>query len=99
MKKESWVSEPTRFILMHDIALYPYWNGGASIGISQWHNTSNPGKVFDEKTVGVSPDKFRGPVGFVDGHAQQCDFGSIIKRNPLHGLDPGKDWTWYKPLQ
>jgi hypothetical protein len=32
LKKESWVPEPTRFIMFYDMAVYPY-----SL-ISQWHN-------------------------------------------------------------
>lgn len=94
LKKVSWVPEPTRFILMHEIAIYP-WTHDGNTEITQWHNASNPGKVFDTKTVKQNPDRIVAPIGFVDGHAHVCDFTPIIKKNPLRGLEPGKDWMWY----
>lgn len=36
---------------------------------------------------------------FVDGHSEQCDFSSVIKKNPLRGLEPGRNWDWFKPLR
>ena len=30
---------------------------------------------------------------------KQFDFTAIIKKNPMRGLEPGKDWMWYKPLK
>ena len=26
-------------------------------------------------------------------------FTDIIKKNPMHGFEPGKDWMLYKPLK
>ncbi len=95
LKKESWVPDPTRFILMHEFAAYP-WQGD---NITVWHNGSNPGKMFDAKTIRGDPDKILAPVLFVDGHGQQCDFTAVMKKNLMHGLEPGKDWMWYKPLK
>ena len=95
LKKESWPPEPSRFILMHEFAAYP-WQGD---NITSWHGASNPGKMFHASTLKTDADKLVGPVLFVEGHVQQCDFTAIIKKNPMHGLEPGKDWIWYKPLK
>jgi prepilin-type processing-associated H-X9-DG protein len=50
-------------------------------------------------TIKGDPDKLISPILFVDGHVQQCDFTPIMKRNLVRGLEPGKDWMWYKPLK
>jgi prepilin-type N-terminal cleavage/methylation domain-containing protein len=101
LKKESWVREPSRFIVIHENGVYPWGSGGSSDGlqITQWHGASNPGKVFTETTVKSDPDKLLTMLLFVDGHSQQCDLSPIIRQNPLRGLEPGKDWMWYKPLR
>jgi prepilin-type N-terminal cleavage/methylation domain-containing protein len=93
LKKESWVPDRTRFIVIHEMGVYPWYPSG--LQMTQWHGASNPGKVFTDTTV---PDKLLSELLFVDGHSQQVDFSPIIKKNPLQGLEPGKDWMWYKPL-
>ena len=93
LKKESWPPDPSRFILMHEFAAYP-WDGDE---ITSWHGASNPGKMFDPTTIKGDRDKLVAPILFVDGHGQQCDFTVIMKTNLRHALEPGKDWMWYKP--
>ena len=78
---------------MHEFAACP-WQGD---NITSWHGASNPGKMYTASTVNRDPDKLISPVLFVDGHGQQCDFTAIMKKNLMHGLEPGKDWMWYKP--
>jgi hypothetical protein len=95
LKKESWPPEPSRFILMHEFAAYP-WDDDV---ITSWHKASNPGKMFDPSTIKSDPDKLLAPILFVDGHSQQCDFTGIMKANLTHALEPGKEWVWYKPLR
>jgi prepilin-type N-terminal cleavage/methylation domain-containing protein len=98
LKKESWVLDPTRFIVMHEFAAFP-WNNDGQINITQWHGASNPGKMFDPSTIKGNRDKLLAPIAFADGHSQPCDFTAIIKKNPRRGLEPGRDWMWYKPLK
>jgi prepilin-type N-terminal cleavage/methylation domain-containing protein len=95
LKKESWVPEPTRFIMMHEFAVYP-WQGD---NITVWHGASSPGKMFTSITIKEDRDKILAPVLFVDGHGQQCDFTAVMKKNLMRGLEPGKDWMWYKPIK
>lgn len=100
LKKESWASQPSRFILMHEPAPYPWADSddaGAAIRIAQWHETSNPGKMFDQNAIKSDPDRLVGPVVFVDGHGQRCDFTATMKANPMRGLEPGANYRWYKP--
>jgi len=98
LKKESWVPDLTRFIMFHDMAVYPWQNfQNGTVEISQWHNTANPGKIWNTKTINSNPEKMVGTIAFVDGHAQLCDFSPIFKKDLARGLEPGKDWMWYKP--
>jgi prepilin-type N-terminal cleavage/methylation domain-containing protein len=95
LKKESWAPEPGRFILMHEPAPYPWAdsdNAGAAIRIGQWHGSSHPGKMFDENAIQADPDLLLGPVAFVDGHTQRCDFSGTMKANPKQGLEPSKNY-------
>jgi type II secretory pathway pseudopilin PulG len=98
LKKESWVADTSRFIVMHEWAAWP-WVHDNTVDITQWHGASNPGKMFDPTTIKGDRDKLLAPILFVDGHSQQCDFTAIMKKNPRRGLEPGKDWMWYKPLK
>ena len=97
LKKESWVPDTGRFIMMHEYAAFP-WNIDGMILVTSWHGASNPGQLFDPSTLKGDRDKLIAPTLFVDGHSQQCDFTAIIKKNPRRGLERGKDWMWYKPL-
>jgi prepilin-type N-terminal cleavage/methylation domain-containing protein len=94
LKKESYPPNPSRFIMLHEFAAYP-WQGD---NVTSWHGASNPGKMYTGSTVSQDPDKLLAPVLFVDGHGQQCDFTTTMKKNLMHGLEPGNDWMWYKPL-
>jgi prepilin-type N-terminal cleavage/methylation domain-containing protein len=102
LKKENWPPDPSRFITMHEWAACPRAAhdlfGG--IHVVQWHSANHPGKEYQSApTIQGAPEKFAAPVLFVDGHSQQCDFTAVIKNNPLRGLEPTKDWMWYKPLK
>jgi prepilin-type N-terminal cleavage/methylation domain-containing protein len=95
-KKESWVPDPSRFIMVHEMAAYPYYQGGV-LSVAAWHGASNPGKAYDANTVKTAAIKFVAPILFVDSHAWQCDFTASIKSDPQRALEPTKDWIWYKP--
>jgi prepilin-type N-terminal cleavage/methylation domain-containing protein len=103
LKKEDWAPQPSRFILMHEWAAYPWSPPNPTqntLAVTAWHGAANPGNMmWNASSIRAMGDKLVAPVGFVDGHAQQCDFTAIIKKNPLRGLEPGKDWMWYKPLK
>jgi prepilin-type N-terminal cleavage/methylation domain-containing protein len=95
LKKEHWPPDPARFILMHEVAAYP-WQAD---NITSWHSASAPGKMFTGSSINGDRDKIIAPVLMVDGHAQQCDFTAIMKKNLHRALEEGKDWMWYNPLK
>jgi len=102
MKRLSWPPDPARFIAMHEKAAYPFYGGdmfGHKMFVFGWHGASNPGYIVDANTLPSDRNQLVAPTLFVDGHCQQCDFTATIKKNPMHGLEPTKDWVWYKPLQ
>jgi prepilin-type N-terminal cleavage/methylation domain-containing protein len=96
-KKESWPPDPSRFIMMHEPAAYP-WNQSGVIEVTQWHNATRPGQMFSAATLKDS-EKLVAPTLFVDGHAQQCDFTASIRNNPRRALEPKPGWIWYKPAR
>ena len=98
-KKESWPPDPARFIMVHELAAYPWDQVGGGTALTIWHGASNPGKMFTASTIKLGRDKLVAPVLFVDGHSRQCDFTANILKNPNRGLEPGKDWVWYKPIK
>jgi prepilin-type N-terminal cleavage/methylation domain-containing protein len=95
-KKESWVPDPSRFIMMHEPATYP-WNVGSGVLFGQWHYSAYPGRMFNPTTLDSDRDRFIAPVAFVDGHSRACDFTKTFRADPNHALEPGGDWIWYKP--
>jgi hypothetical protein len=99
-KKESWAPQPSRFIMMHEAATYP-WDTASDTGgipaIAQWHYSIHPGMMFNPTALMSDPDKFVAPILFVDGHSRQIDFTRVFRANPLRALEPGEDWMWYKP--
>jgi len=96
LKKETWVPNPARFIMMHEQAAFP-WNDSGEVYVTQWHGATHPGKTFTSVAIRNDPDKLIAPTLFVDGHTKQCDFTANLKKNPRRGLEPGPDWMWYKP--
>jgi len=99
LKRENWAPEPSRFIMMQEMGLYPWEDSNGGISITSWHFASNPGKVFTSQTLKNDPDKLISGVVFVDGHVQAIDFSPTVKANPMRALEPGKDYTWYKPAK
>lgn len=94
-KKENYPPDPSKFIMMHEYAAYP-WNQSGTIEVTQWHNATRPGLSFGVRTLKNS-EKLVAPTLFVDGSARQCDFTANIRDNPHRALEPGPSWVWYKP--
>ena len=86
-KKESWAPLPSRFIMMHEGAGYP-WNNL----FFHWHG-GNGNLITDSVN---DPTPFIAPTLFVDGHVQACNFTSAFK-DTGHTMGERNDWMWYKP--
>jgi prepilin-type N-terminal cleavage/methylation domain-containing protein len=100
-KKENWPPEPSRFIMMHEAATFPWdpESGDGTITFAQWHYSANPGRSYRANQLNADPDKFVAPVVFVDGHCKQCDFTKTFRANTQLPLEEGTDYRWYKPLR
>lgn len=92
-KKESWVTEPSRFIAMHEPPALAFKGQ-----FYHWHYAGGNTTV----TLGdlkYDNQKFVSAVGFVDGHASQHDFTKALEVEPVYPIEPTPDWIWYKPLR
>ena len=90
-KKESWVTEPVRFIMEHEPPAYPF-DGH----YSHWHSARGRTWV-DQNQLAADPQKFIAPTLFVDLHAKTHNFTKALKSGSP--LEPTAEWIWYKPLK
>lgn len=86
-KKESWVSAPSRMIFVHEPPAFWYGN------YYRWHYSRGGSTVTDLEQDG---QRFISPILFVDGHAASHDFTHALKDDPVHPMEPTKDWYWYE---
>jgi prepilin-type N-terminal cleavage/methylation domain-containing protein len=89
-QKESWVPSPSRFIMMHEGAGYP-WNGL----FFHWHGGN--GKLIQAADLKNDATPFIAPTLFVDSHVQACNFTASFKNSTGQTMSESKDWMWYKP--
>jgi len=89
-KKESYVKDPSRMILMHEPPAFWYGN------YYHWHFARGPTTV-DPLVVSSDSQKFISPVLFVDGHSASFDFTRALMDSPTFPLEPTKHWYWYEP--
>jgi prepilin-type N-terminal cleavage/methylation domain-containing protein/prepilin-type processing-associated H-X9-DG protein len=94
---ETWVSEPVRYILMHEppARLYARPSDG-TIFWYQWHRYAGRNEFQDPQ---IAPGKFVSPILFVDGHVAVHDFSRALRRDPFYPYEPTKDWVWYEPMR
>ena len=92
MKKESWVPEPSRFIMVHEAPAFWYGN------YYHWHYARGPTTVLPAD-LDADGQKFISPILFVDDHSGCFDFTHALKDDPIYPLEPTKDWIWYKPAE
>jgi len=90
-KKESWVTEPVRFIMEHEPPAYSFDDH-----YSHWHLARGLTWV-DHNHLAADPQKFIAPTLFVDGHAKTHNFTKALKSGSP--LEPTSEWIWYKPLK
>jgi prepilin-type N-terminal cleavage/methylation domain-containing protein len=90
---ESWVSNPSLFILFHEPPACR-WAWGPCF--FQWHKSRSPGTYG---SAAAAPSKFMSVIAFVDGHAASLDFSQSL-RQPVNGkyyIESTANWMWYKP--
>ncbi len=91
-KKENWVSNPARYVLIHEPPATPYWDGGWLYFFS--HYACGPGTRFSLSEVS---DRFISPALFADGHAASHDFTRAIRSRPGYPSEPTPEWYFYEP--
>jgi prepilin-type N-terminal cleavage/methylation domain-containing protein len=90
-KKENYVTDPSRMILMHEPPAFWYYN------YYHWHYLRGPSTIDPDITpVSTDGQKFISPILFVDGHSASLDFTHALTDNPPFPIEPTKDWYWYE---
>jgi prepilin-type N-terminal cleavage/methylation domain-containing protein len=92
-KSESWVPNPSLYILMHEppARLYGYLVIGPRW--YQWHYLRGPSDILDPTTARA---QFISPVLFVDGHTAEHNFSRSLMLDPYYPYEPTKEWIWYR---
>ncbi len=94
-KPEGWVTDPSRFILMHEPPARIYGCLGTGPRWFQWHfSSAGPSEFVDPRSA---PARFRSPVLFTDGHVKDHNFTRALTLDPLHPYEATGDWRWYQP--
>ena len=96
-KKESWVPNPSLFIMVHEPPAFVYGDSGSKF-LFHWHYARGA-TTLPLGQLKQDNQRFLSPILFVDGHASKHDFTKAIRDDPLHPLEPTANWIWYKPKQ
>jgi prepilin-type N-terminal cleavage/methylation domain-containing protein len=92
-KKESWVPEPSRFIMMHEPPAMAYLDQFYHWHYARGRTTVTRGQLKNDN------QKFVSAIGFVDGHAAQHDFTKALTASDGYRIEPTPQWIWYKPKE
>ena len=95
-KKESWLSQPSNYILLHEPPATPEWFGGDGWRYFFWHFACGKSTVFRLADV---KDRFISPILFADGHSARHDFTQAIKSSPNYPFEAQPQWYWYEPAR
>jgi prepilin-type N-terminal cleavage/methylation domain-containing protein len=93
-KSENWLSQPSRYILLHEPPASPYQDGGWFYFF--WHYARGKNTAF---SLSQAKDRAISPVLFGDGHAAVHDFTQAIRSSPAYPYEPTPDWYWYEPAR
>ena len=93
-KPESWIPEPSRHVLMHDLPALP-WQDEVT-GISYFHSWHYPsGSVTTRGLKGFSK-RAVAPVLYVDGHVKSFNLAKYFQDHLIYPAEPTPDRIWYK---
>ena len=95
---ESWVSDPSKFILFFEPPASPQVCHAAPPLFEprwyQWHRNRSKIDFLDPR---LAPGLFYSPILFVDGHAKVFNFTKSLCTEPYYAFEETRDWVWYKP--
>jgi prepilin-type N-terminal cleavage/methylation domain-containing protein len=92
-KPESWIPDPSRYVLMHDQPVLPNYAASPPI-INFSHFAHAPFTVRDFHQM---TQKSIAAILLVDGHAISRDFRPFILADTTYLAEPTAEWMWYKP--
>jgi prepilin-type N-terminal cleavage/methylation domain-containing protein len=96
-KPESWIPEPTRFIMWYEPPAVPQVCHHSAEHLRptwyQWHR--GRGRSFADPRL--APSLFYSPVAYMDGHVAMQNFSRSLQNDPYHFAEETRDWIWYKP--
>jgi prepilin-type N-terminal cleavage/methylation domain-containing protein len=95
-QSDSWVPNPSKYILMHEPPARLYGCIGVPPEWYQWHSSIQASDITDVK---AAPAHFYSPTLYVDGHSQMNNFSKALQTDPLFPYEETKDWIWYKPAR
>ncbi|MBM3836100.1 MAG: type II secretion system protein [Verrucomicrobia bacterium] len=91
---ESWVPDPSKYIMMHEPPARIYGCGG----VPEWYQWHRSQQASDVANVTRAPDQFISPTLYVDGHCAANNFSRALKADPLFPYEETREWMWYKPI-
>ena len=94
-KSDSWVTDPSRYILVHDPSALPDSGNFPSAPFIFFSHFSHG--VPDVTGFSAVHQRCVSPVLFVDGHVIYRDFTRFILANTTYPAEPTAEWVWYKP--
>jgi prepilin-type N-terminal cleavage/methylation domain-containing protein len=102
---ESWVQDPTRFILFYEPpaspqvchCLEPPCGGPIPHFLPQWYQWHrNRGKTaFTDPRIAPG-NRFISPILFVDGHTRTLNFSKSLCTDPYYPFEPTSEHVWYQ---
>jgi len=100
-QEREWLSQPSRFILLHEPPAAPYYDGGWFYFF--WHYARGKNTAFSLSQVKENRDRAMdraiSPVLFADGHAAVPRFTQAIRSSPDYPYEATADWYWYEPAR
>jgi len=93
-KPESWVPQPSRHVLIHDVPALPFQDENGDSYFHSWHYPS--GSVTTRNLKNFSK-KAVAPVLFVDGHVKYFNLAKHFRDHLQYPAEPTTDRVWYKP--
>jgi prepilin-type N-terminal cleavage/methylation domain-containing protein len=103
-KPESWVPDPTRFILFYEPPAKPHVCKHSPPTPPplpqfpphwyQWHRNRGMTEILDPR---LAPARFYSPILFMDGHAGFFNFSKALCTDPYYPFEETRDWKWYQP--
>ena len=93
-KPESFITNPSLFILMYEPPARLYGCLGEPPRWYQWHYSTGRSDLDDPV---FARQQFISPVLFADGRSAYHNFSKSLSRDPYYPYEPTANWIWYEP--